>query len=102
MLEKRLAEQKKEHLAELQKEWDEVTRLKAQMVMMQTAHAAELEKAKSTASAEIAKCKQLQTDAEAQAADTQKSLDELRAKADTWLNLLNKINSDMGSKYLFP
>jgi septal ring factor EnvC (AmiA/AmiB activator) len=98
---KRLAEQDKKHQAELKKERDEVSRLKEQLVAMQKAHADDMEKVQSFLSqnsADVEKYKQLHAEAESEAAAAEKDLDAFKAKADTWLSFLNKINNDMASK----
>jgi methyl-accepting chemotaxis protein len=104
-LAKRLAEQDKKHQAELKKERDEVSRLKEQLAAMQKVHADEIEEGKSSlsqTSAEAEKYKQLHAEAESEAAAAEKELEAFKAKVDTWLSALNKINNDMASEFSSP
>jgi len=91
------------HKAELQKERDEVSRLKAELKKAHT-QKAEMEKAaaeeKKRQEDKSQKLKELLERAETSATSTQKELDMLNAKARTWMSELNKINSEMASKFL--
>jgi hypothetical protein len=76
----------------------------AELAAMQKAHADEIEEAKSSlsrTSADAEKYKQLHAEAEVEAAAAEKELEAFKAKAETWLTTLNKINSDMGSNCIF-
>ena len=88
------------HKAELQKERDEISRLKAELKEAQSQNV-ELEKAaavdKKRQETEAQKHKELLDQTQARATSVQKELDELKAKARNWTLKLEKINSEMAS-----
>ena len=91
------------HKAELQKEQDEISRLKIELEKAQS-QKAELEKAvpeeKQRRVNEAQKHKELPYDAEVRANSAQQELATLKAKPGEWLSELTRINSEMASKSL--
>src|SRR5664279_5102978 len=102
-----LASQLKEredlHKAELQKEQDEVSRLKAELEDLKKNPKAEMEQAaakeKERRESQAQIHKELLDKAEACATSAQKELDELKGKAGVWKSELTRINSEMASKF---
>jgi len=90
------------HKAELQKERDEVSRLKAELTKAHT-QKTEMEKAaaeeKKRQEGEVQKLKELLETTESRATSAQNELDTLTAKAGTWMSELRKINFEMASKF---
>ena len=98
-----LKEREDMHKAEIQKEQDEVSRLKAELEEMKKNHKAEMEQAtakeKERQEGQAQKHKELLDKAEAYATSAQKELDELKGKAEVWKSELTRINAEMASKF---
>ena len=89
---------------ELQREQDVVSRLKAELEATKKNHEAEMKKVaaevKEREKGQAQKYKELVDQAEAHTTSVQKELDEHKSKAEAWMSVLNKINSDMAGKFL--
>ena len=98
-----MKEREDAHKAELKKEWDEVSRLKAELEKAQS-HSAELEKTaaeeKQLRADEAQKLNETLDQTEVRATSAQQELQILKEKTDRWLTELTKINSEMDSKSL--
>ena len=94
-----LKKQDDAHAAELQKERDEVSRLKVELEQLKKNHEAEMKQVaaevKEREEGQAQKHMELVDKAEAHATSVQKDLDDLKGKAEVWMSALNKINSDM-------
>src|SRR5664279_5405733 len=101
-----LKEREDMHKAEIQKEQDEVSRLKAELEEVKKNHKAEMEQAtakeKERQEGQAQIHKELLDKAEACATSAQKELDELKGKAGVWKSELTRINSEMSSKFFIP
>ena len=93
------------HKAALKKEKDEVSRLQKELEAIQNKKA-ETEKAFATEKKQLeedaAKQKELLTQTEGRVTSAQKELDTLKAKCDTWVCELARLNKEMDSKFPLP
>ena len=90
------------HQVALKKEQDEVSRLRKELeaAQSQTTEAEKTFAAEKAQLEEVAgRQKELLAQTEGRATSAQKELDILKAKCDTWLSELNRINSEMDSKF---
>ena len=96
-----MKEREDTHKAELKKERDEVSGLKAELEKAQS-HSAELEKIateeKQLRVDEAQKFKESQEQTELRATSAQQELQALKEKTERWLSELSKINNEMTSK----
>ena len=82
----------------LQKERDEVSRLQKELEQVQT-QKSEMERALKQQEEDALKHKELLGQTEVRATSAQHELDALKAKCDSWLAELTRINSEMDSKF---
>ena len=98
-----MKEREDAHKAELQKEKDEVSRLKEELQVAQSQNA-EFKKAaaeeKERQEGEAQKFKDLLGQTEVRATSAQQELDTLKDKSGRWLSELTRINAEMASKFI--
>ena len=99
-----LKEREDLYQAELKREQDVISRLKAELEQVKKNHKAEMEQVaaevKEREEGQAQKHKELVDKAEEQAVSAQKELKELKGKAKAWMSELDKINSAMTRKFL--
>ena len=96
--------QEEEHAAQLKKEQDEVTKLKAELVGLAEKHAAEVKRLtddKAHLETQVKGFKEFGQDKERELILTRDELNALKGKAKVWLDEFNKIQATMSSKPFF-